>query len=229
MTTSGTYTYFPATAELGITAYGRIGVRRPELLATHMQDLRNASNLLMVEMSNLQPNLWTVGLTTDTLVAGTASYAVDPKVVMILDMYITTGDPGATSDQLIFPISRTEYASYPNKDQQGTPSVFWFDRQVAPEYTLWTVPDGVQAMTASYYSCRQTQDTNITNGEVAELPYRFLEAFVSGLAWKLSEIYAPEREDKMFARYQRSWNIAATQDVENVPLVIAPGLDSYFR
>lgn len=229
MTTSGTYSYFPSTAELGLTAFGRCGVRRGEILASHMQDLKNAANLLMVEFSNLQPNLWTVDLTSEVLVDGTATYNVDPQVVMILDMYISTGSGSSINDRYIYPISRTEYASYPNKAQEAFPSVYWFDRTVSPTFTLWPVPDGAQTYTAKYYSCRQTQDTNVTGGQTAEVPYRFLEAFTSGLAWKLSEIYAPEKEDKLFTRYQRAWSIAATQDVENVPLTIAPGLDSYFR
>lgn len=229
MTTSGTYSYFPSTAELGLTAFGRIGVRRGEIETSHMQDLKNCANLLMVEMSNLQPNLWTVDLTSQALTAGTATYNVDPSVVMILDMYITYGQPGEATDRLIFPISRTEYASYPNKTQQGFPTVFWFDRLISPTFTVWPVPDDTYTYTANYYTCRQTQDTNVTGGQTVELPYRFLEAFTSGLAWKLSEIYAPDKEDKMFARYDRAWKIAATQDVENVPLAIAPGLDSYFR
>lgn len=227
MTTSGTYSYFPSTSELGLTAFGRIGVRRGEILASHMQDLKNCANLLMAEFSNLQPNLWTVNLVSLPLVAGQSTYDVDPQIVMILDMYISYGDPA--TDRLISPISRTDYASYPNKTQQGFPSVFWFDRLVSPTVTLWMVPDATQTYTAHYYACRQNQDTNIQNGQTAEIPYRFLEAFTAGMAWKLSEIYAPALEDKMFARYQRAWNIAATQDTENVPLYISPGMDGYFR
>lgn len=229
MTTSGTYSYFPSTAELGLTAFGRCGVRRGEILASHMQDLKNAANLLMVEFSNLQPNLWTVDLTSVTLTASDPTYDVDPSIVMILDMYVSTGSGASQNDRYIYPVSRTEYASYPNKAQEGFPNVYWFDRAIAPTFTLWPVPDSAQTYTVRYYSCRQTQDTNITGGEQVEVPYRFLEAFTSGLAWKLSEIYAPEKEDKLFARYQRAWSIAATQDTENVPLTIAPGLDSYFR
>lgn len=229
MTTSGTYSYFPSTAELGLTAFGRIGVRRAEILASHMQDLRNCANLLMVEMANRQPNLWTVGLITQTLVAGQATYDVDPNTVMILDMYIRTGATGQETDRVIFPISRSEYSNYTNKDQQGFPSVYWFDRLVSPTFTLWAVPDDTQTYTCNYYVCRQTQDTNITSGQNVELPYRFLEAFTAGLAWKLSEIYAPDKEDKMFNRYERAWTIAATQDVENVQMYITPGLDSYYR
>lgn len=227
MTTSGTYLYNPATSTLGITAFQRIGVRPTEITQSHMQELYNACNLLMAEFSNLQPNLWTVNLISQPLTAGTATYSVDPSTVMILDMYISYGTPN--TDRIIFPISRTEYASYPNKTQQGFPSVFWFDRLIAPTFTLWLVPDTAFTYMANYYSVRQTQDTNLTAGQTVELPYRFLDAFVSGVSWKLSQIYAPDKEDKMFARYDRAWRIAATQDTENVSLYISPGLSGYFR
>lgn len=225
--TSGTYDWFPSTAELGKAAFGRIGVRGAEINAAQMQDLKTCSNLVMVEMSNLQPNLWTVGLTSDTLTSGTATYDVDSKVVMILDMYISYGSP--STDRLIFPISRTEYASYPNKTTSGFPTVFWFDRLISPTYTLWPVPDDTYTYTANYYAVRQTQDTNLSGNQIVELPYRFLEVFTSGLAWKLSEIYAPEKESNMLAKYERAWKIAATQDEENVDLYIVPTLDTYFR
>ena len=227
MTTSGTYNYAPSVAEIGLTAFNRIGIHRTEITVNHMNELKNASNLIMSELSNRQPNLWTVGLTSVTLVPGTATYAVNPEVVMILDMYISYGTP--STDRLIFPISRTEYASYPNKAQQGFPSVFWFDRLISPTFTLWLVPDSTYTYTCSYYSCRQTQDSVLTNGLTPDVPYRFLEAYTAGIAWKLAEIYAPEREDKMFARYERAWQIAGTQDTENVALYISPGLQGYFR
>lgn len=227
MVASGTYNYQPSTAELGLTAFNRIGLRRTEIDTTHMNELKNASNLIMSELSNRQPNLWTVNLVSVPLIAGTATYNVNPEIVMILDMYITYGMPA--TDRLIFPISRTEYASYPNKSEQGFPSVFWFDRLTSPTFTLWMVPDSVYTYTANYYACRQTQDSLMTNGVTTDVPYRFLEAFTAGVAWKLSEIYAPEREEKLLARYERAWMLAATQDTENVPLYISPGLSGYFR
>ena len=227
MTTSGTYDFFPSTGEIGLTAFGRIGIKRPAVTITHMQELRNAANLILAEWSNQTPNLWEVGLTTVTLTAGTATYSVNQEIVTILDMYISYGSP--STDKLIFPISRTEYASYPDKTVQGNPTVFWFNRLVSPTFTLWPVPDNTQTYTAKYYSVRQTQDANLPNAENPEIPYRFLEAFTAGIAWKLAEIFMPQLEDKMFARYTRAWNIAATQDVEDVPLYISPGLGGYFR
>lgn len=225
-TYSQTFDFFPSTGEIGLTAFGRTGIKRTAITASHMAELRNAANFLLSEWSNQTPNLWEVGLTSTALTAATATYNVASETVMILDMYISYGSP--STDRLIFPISRSEYAAYPDKTTQGVPTVFWFDRLISPTVTLWPVPDSSATYTANYYSVRQTYDANLNNAQNPEVPYRFLEAFTSGLAWKLSEIYAPQLEDKLFSRYMRAWSIAATQDVESVPLYITPGIGGYF-
>jgi hypothetical protein len=146
---------------------------------------------------------------------------------MILDMYLSYGTP--TTDRYLNPISRTEYASYPNKAQTGRPTVFWFDRLISPTITVWPVPDSNGPYTIKYYSCRQTMDASLANGLTVEIPYRFLDAYTAGLAWKIAELYAPALEDKLFSRYERARGIVMTQDVENVPMYITPGIGGYFR
>jgi len=225
MTASGTYTYNPALGSLALSAFARIQVRPTEITTRHLRDSQQESNLLLSEISNLQPNLWTVGLTSQVLTQGTATYSVAAETAMILDVYVNNG----TNDRLIFPISRTEYASYPDKTQQGTPTVFWYDRLIAQTLTLWMVPDGAATYTMSYYSCRQVQDANYVNGQTVELPYRFLDAFVAGLAHRLARIYRPEQEQLRASDYQRAWDIAAGFDRENVPIYIFPGLGGYYR
>jgi hypothetical protein len=224
--TSGTFNFFPSTGEIGLTAFARIGVKRTSITASHMAELRNAANLILSEWSNQTPNLWVVDLTTVPLVAGTATYDVAPEVVMILDLYISYGAPSV--DRILSPISRSEFAAYPAKTVQGSPTVFWFDRLTSPTFTLWPVPDDSQTYTANYYSVRQTYDADLQGASSPEIPYRFLEAFTAGLAWKLAEVYNQALEDKMFARYQRAWGIASAQDVENVPIYITPGIGGYF-
>lgn len=225
--TSQTYDFNPSGAEIVLDAFGRCQIRPSEITQSHMFTARMKLNLLLSEWSNNQVNLWEVNLQSIPLVQGSATYSVPAEIVMILDMYISYGTPAV--DRYLNPLSRTEYAAIANKTAQGSPSQYWFNRLISPTVTFYLVPDGALSYTAKYYAVRQTQDADVTNGYNVEVQSRWMAAFTAGIAWMLSETYAPQLEDKLFARYQRAWNIAAAQDTENTPLYIGPQLGSYFR
>ncbi len=114
---------------------------------------------------------------------------------MILDAYrsINTGQSNQTNIYMT-PISRTEYASYPMPQVQAPPIVYWFDRLISPTITLYPTPDGNGPYVFNYYACVQVQDANLPAGETPDIPYRWIDAFVSGLSHRLSRIYAPSLE-----------------------------------
>jgi hypothetical protein len=226
MTTSGTYAFNPSLGEIVLYAYQNIGIRPTSVLQEHMESARMAANMMLARFSNQGVNLWAVDLVTVPLVEGQATYAVDGNTIMVLDAYTTT-DSGI--DRVIMPISRTEYASYPNKTQQGFPTSYWFDRLVSPTITLWPVPDGSSATILKYYRVRQVQDANLQNGENVEIPYRWLEAFADGLAYRLARIWQPQMAVALKGQADESYQIAAEQDVEAVNTYISPMLSSYFR
>ena len=226
MTTSGTYAFNPALGEIVLYAYQNIGVRPAAVLQEHMESARMATNLMLSRWANQGVNLWAVDLVTVPLVQGTTTYAVDGNTIMVLDAYTTTS---SGPDRVIMPISRTEYASYPNKDQQGFPTSYWFDRLISPTITLWPVPDGSSATTLKYYRVRQIQDANPQNGENVEIPYRWLEAFADGLAYRLARIWQPQMAVELKAQADESYSIASAQDVEAVPTYISPMIGGYFR
>lgn len=228
MATSGTYSFAPATADLIMLAFARIGLARTQLLQEHFLNAQREANLWLGSISNMGPNLWTVDLQTQVLVEGTATYSVPASTVMILDPYIRTGSGDSVNDRVISPISRTDYASLPNKESQGQPTSFWFNRQISPTISLWPVPDGNGPYTLRYYRYRQVQDANLQNAENVEIPYLFFDAFVAALAYRMARIYAPALEAARKLDAQEAWDIAATQNVENAPMAIYPGLSSYF-
>ena len=225
MTTSGTYDFNPALGEIVLYAYMNIGIRPTAVLQEHMESARMATNMMLSRWANQGVNLWAVDLIDTNLVEGQATYSVDPNTVMILDAYTTAGGP----DRVIMPISRTEYASYPNKTQQGFPTSFWFNRLISPEVTLWPVPDGNSATILKYYSVRRIQDANLRNGQQVEIPYLWLEAFADGLAYRLARIWAPQMAVNLKMQADESYQIAAVQNVENTPVYISPMIGSYFR
>ena len=126
MASSGVYNFSLTNGEALIAAYERVRIRTPSLRQEHMATARREMNLLFSQWANQQVNLFEVTLVNQALTNGTATYNVDAKVVMILDAYISL-DNGTTdqNDRYITPISRTDYASYPNKFDQGPPTVFW--------------------------------------------------------------------------------------------------------
>lgn len=223
-----TFDFAPSGAEFVLAAFGRLQVRPTEITPTHMFNARMALNFILSEWSNNTPNLWEVDLQVMPLTQGVETYAVPSPTVMILDLYIRTGSGTTSIDRYLTPVSRTEYASYSNKLTQGVPTVYWYDRLISQNVTFYPVPDGGGPYTVLFYSVRQTQDADVSDGSDIEIPYRFYEAYCSGLAWKLSEIYAPQLEDKLFARYTRAMELAMKQDTENVGLTIMPGLGGYY-
>lgn len=140
----------------------------------------------------------------------------------------------APYDRVIYPISRTEYASYPNKQSQGYPSVFWFDRLLQPTITLWLVPDGNGPYTCYAYLMQQTYDVVTSGGTTLDMPWRFLEAFCAALAAKLAWKYPPPPQSGVTVqmleqRAQQAWDWASAQDVEEVPMYLVPGLGGFYR
>ncbi len=224
MATSGTYTFNPGLGEIVLYAYQNIGVRPAALLQEHMDSARMATNMMLARWSNQGVNLWCVDLITTPLVQGTTTYPVDANTVMILDAYIVSDG----IDRIILPISRTEYASYPNKTQQGFPTTFWFDRLISPTVTLWPVPDGSQT-SLKYYRVRRLQDSNLQGGEQVEIPYLWLEAFADGLTYRLARIWAPQMAPALKAQADESYEIAASQGIEQAQQYISPQLSGYWR
>lgn len=237
MTTSGTYAFNPSLGELVLNAFARCGVRRTALLQEHMQDARFEANMMFSEWSNRGVNLWKVDLQTIPLTQGISEYyastnsiAADAaRTVMVLDAYIATGSGQSEFDRVIMPISRTEYSQTPNKNLQSPPTVFWFDRLIQPKITVWPVPDQSNYYTLKFYRVIQVQDAELSNGQTLDVPYRWLDATCAGLAARLAAIYAPDRSQLLEAKAAQAYEIAATQDTENVPLYIMPGLSGYFR
>ena len=230
MTTSGTYTYNPSLGELTLFAYNLAGVRNTALVQEHMEAARMAANLMLANWSNRGVNLWAVDLVTVPLVAGQSTYNVDGDTVVMLDAYMVIDDGNSDPiDRIILPISRTEYASYPNKEQQGFTTVFWFDRLIAPTVTLWPVPDGNSAQFLKYYRVRRIQDSNLQGGQNVEIPYLWLDAFAYGLASRLAQIWNPPLIQMLKPLADEAYQVAADQNIETAATYISPMISGYFR
>lgn len=230
MVSSGTYNFFSTNADIVLSAFERIQIRAPELRQEHMLSAYKEMNFLLAEQSNRQPNLWQVQRTQTTLTNAIASYTLPAYLILVTDASIVLNyGTSNESRRYITPISRTEYLSYANQQTPGPPTVFWLDRLETPTITFYPVPDNSGPYTFDYFWLSQMQDSNLQSGQTPDVPYRWLDCLVSGLAFRLARIYAPTLEQQRKADYDDAWRIAAAQDTENVPLMLAPQLSVYYR
>jgi hypothetical protein len=99
------------------------------------------ANLLNAQWENDGVNLWESQLVQlpsagVQLTQGVGQLTMSPTTVAILTVYRETGTGTSTSDIVLGPLSTTEYAMLNNKNQQGPPTSYWWDRQVTPVLNL---------------------------------------------------------------------------------------------
>jgi hypothetical protein len=228
LTTSGTYAFSPSGADLVLNSFGRIQMRGPELTADHLGNAAMEANLLMVSFSNRSPNRWALETPTVPLVQGTATYTLPNRTLAIAVAYMTVGTGGASYDRPLGNISGTDYAAIPTKYTQGPPTSIFFSLLPVPTVTLWPTPDGGGPYTLNIQSFRQQQDLALPAGQTLDMPYRFLDAFAAGMAYRLSRFYKPELTQMRKAEWEEAWQESAMRDQEDCNLYIVPGLSRYF-
>jgi hypothetical protein len=131
-------------------------------------------------------------------------------------------------------MNRDDYTNLPNKAfQNNRPLQFWFDRQVNnPIMHMWPVPNNA-ATVCQIVVWRQRYIMDVgTMTQDVEVPQRWLEAIVSGLAAKmaleLTEVdvgLIPILDQKAAI----SLNIAQMEERDNSPMMIAPNISPYTR
>ena len=216
MTTSGSRDFNLDVAEAIEEAYERIGLEMRT--GYDAKTARRSMNLMFAEWANRGLNLWTVATGTTTVTQGTAQYTLAEDVVDILDMTLRRSGTDYEMDR----ISRSDYLDYPNKTNQGRPSQFYFDRQVAPVINLWQTPENSTDQLVYYYVQRIEDVDTLTN--TTGVPFRFYPCMVAGLAYYLAIKRAPERVQMMKSIYEEEFQRASNEDEAKVPLTLRPSI-----
>lgn len=121
-------------------------------------------------------------------------------------------------DLPISEVSRYEYFTYPNKQLQGRPSVYYVNRQIDPILYIWPVPDPNYNCLQISYKYMIEDAGNYTN--TLDIPARFYPALINGLSWKLALKFNPQVAAVFQAEYEKSFNIATIEDSENTAISI---------
>lgn len=243
MTTSGTSVFNLDLNDLVEEAFERCGA---ELRTGYdLRTARRSLNLLTVEWANRGVNLWTIEQGQIPLVTGTSTYSLPVDTIDLVDHVIRTGSGQNQTDININRISVKTYAVIPNKNATGRPVQVWINRQSGAEYptggqpngtdpntgidspsiTVWPTPDASQNYVFVYWRMRRIQDSGNGGTKTQDIPFRFINCMVAGLAYYLSlkiPTVDPQRRMELKADYEQQFALAAEEDREKAPVRFVP-------
>jgi hypothetical protein len=120
-------------------------------------------------------------------------------------------------------ISRSTYAALSNKLSKGTPSQFWVQRFV--DKTTVTIYPTANSTAASkdmhIYFVKRIQDVGAYSN-ATDAPYRFVPSMTAGLAFYLSQKYAPQRSQELKLYYEDELARALAEDGSAASTYITP-------
>jgi hypothetical protein len=243
--TASTTSFNPTLNELMEEAFERCG---KELRTGYdFRTARRSLNFMITEWANRGLNLWTIEQGQIPLVQGTVTYDLPDDTVDLIEHVIRTF-PGQISNQQDININRisvSTYSTIPNKLTQGRPIQVWVNRRSGqttdlvgatpqvPQINVWPSPDQGTLSEPYYYFVywRLRRIVDAGGGvNVEDIPFRFQNAMVAGLAYMLSMKLAdidPGRIVMLKSQYDEAWEMAAGEDREKAPDRFVPRMITY--
>ena len=198
--------------------------------AYDLKTARRSLNLLLAEWANRGLNQWTIQEKTISMVKDTTSYNVDSTnstaAIDVLDGFLRQTINSENSDIQMTRLSRSEYASVPNKSTTGTPLQFFVDKQISPTISVYPAPDASSTYTVHLNVLTRMDDVDAATGTL-QLPFRFYPCLAAGLAYYLSIKKSPDRTGLLKQIYEEEFQRALEADEDRASLSITPDIASY--
>jgi hypothetical protein len=129
-------------------------------------------------------------------------------------------------------MNRDDYTNLPNKTMSNSrPLQYWLDRKAAsPVIRMWPVPNlAAETSQIVVWAHRQIMDVGTLTQDL-EVPQRWLEAVVAGLAARLaSELTEvdPQMVPILEQKAQAALYLAQAEERDNSPMMLAPNISPY--
>ena len=204
----------PDVAEVIEEAFERIGV---ELRTGHqLRSAKRSLNLMFTEWANRGVNRWTIDQTTIPTVIAQTTYTLGADTIDVLSVSLRRDN----TDYPMTRIGRAEYFDLPDKDLPGRPNQFYVDRQINPVLKVWLAPD---RDTDVLLIDKMTRiDAVDAYPDTPDMPFRFYECMVAGLAYYLSMKFAPDRLQVTKLLYEECFLRASQEDRDRASFKVAP-------
>ena len=240
-TTSGTATFDKTFAidEIVEEAFERIGLQ--SVAGYQLKNARRSLNILFQEWGNRGIHYWEIGDTNLDLIEGQSDYdffrssddgtsatTTAPASVFgisdVLEAQLRSNRTQTTqSDSPMTKVDRSTYAGFSNKLSKGTPNQYWVERFIDKvRIHVYPTPDSTNASKdMHFFFIKRIQDVGeYTNA--TDMPFRFVPCMVSGLAFYLSQKYAPQRTEQFKLLYEDELQRALAEDGSSSSSFITP-------
>ena len=166
---------------------------------------------------------------TSSVTVGGTSGSSTYGVADILEATYRTGRTETTqADSALTKTDRATYSGLANKLSKGTPSRYFVQRFIdKTTVTVYPTPDSTAASKDMHiYFVKRIQDADATYTDATDVPYRFVPCMASGLAFYLSQKYAPQRVQELKLLYEDELKRALAEDGSSTSTYITPA--SYY-
>ena len=202
--------------------------------AYSLRTARRSLELMQIEWANRGLNLWTiVGPETVTLTPGQNRYNLPEDTVDLIEHSIRTwNSPGdslpesltlsqgwggqAFFDMPLTRITVSDYAAIPNKQAWGRPTLIHIRRQIKPFFVLWMTPPPVPRYQVLLWRLCRMDSRGAGGTAMPEIPWRFIPAMVSGLAYYVSmkskDAKVMQKIPLLKASYEEQFQLASDED-----------------
>jgi hypothetical protein len=221
MAVSGTYNFNLDIDEVIQEATEMIGGE--STLGQEAASARRSINLMLKDWQNRGILLWTTSVSSQTVTASVTSYSLSSSTIDTLEVVLSRDN----TDTRLERITSEEYLLIPNKTQTGRPSQYSIRRERDnPVLSLWPLPDNsTDVLKMEIVS--ETQDTNKSAIQNADVPKRFLPCLTMGLAYYMSltrPLVQEGRISLLKANYEELLARAMEEDRQRASMHLVPRL-----
>lgn len=229
MTVSGTTVFDVDMVEAIEEAFERCGLESRN--GYDMRTARRSINLMFADWANRGFNMWAVEERTQVLTYNDGEYTLGTDIVDLIETMIQIPPTSSTTTRYnLTRVSISTHATRTNPNLLGRPTEIYINRQqAAPVIHVWPLPGDAGPFTLVYWVLRRFDDAGAYTN-TADVPFRFLSAFISGLAYYIAEKKRTDDPNlilRLQQRYEADWQRAADEDREKATLTLVPRSSSY--
>lgn len=145
-----------------------------------------ALNAMLKHWQNHGPHLWGTTTGSVTLVADTASYALSPRPIAVLNARFKNA---SGTELQMFRLTRQEYDELPMKTTNGVPTQFMVQKGITTTTMyVWPLPASVTTETVEYTYTAEFED--VTDSDDLPVPSEFRETVIYNLAARFADDYS---------------------------------------